>query len=181
MKKLLLPICALTAINSYANPIVATVKETPVAIEISASSKSVEQPKETPNNAPQEIKVTNTKTTIKPEAKNIASNVPSVTTNKGQIEVKTETKSVAVSKAVDAPQATTITKTTQSIESKTTPKQTVIYQIEEPEQQLSQADLDYINAVNVSEKINTIESKIINNKAISKEELKILRQHNPNY
>ena len=47
--------------------------------------------------------------------------------------------------------------------------------------ELSQADLDYIKAVNSNDKINSIESKIVNNEVISKEELKILRQKNPNY
>lgn len=42
--------------------------------------------------------------------------------------------------------------------------------------ELSQADLDYIKAVNSNDKINSIESKIVNNEVISKEELKILRQ-----
>lgn len=34
--------------------------------------------------------------------------------------------------------------------------------------ELSQADLDYIKAVNSNDKINSIESKIVNNEAISK-------------
>lgn len=46
---------------------------------------------------------------------------------------------------------------------------------------LSQADLDYIKAVNDSEKRTSIESKVINNEVITKEELDILRSLNPNY
>ena len=41
--------------------------------------------------------------------------------------------------------------------------------------ELNQADLDYIKTVNSNDKINSIESKIVNNEVISKEELNILR------
>lgn len=46
---------------------------------------------------------------------------------------------------------------------------------------LSQSDIAYINAVNSNEKKSSIESKIVNNEAITEAELKALRKMNPNY
>ncbi|MFC3172613.1 hypothetical protein ACFOGQ_19460 [Acinetobacter vivianii] len=46
--------------------------------------------------------------------------------------------------------------------------------------ELSQEDMNYIKAVNANAQINAIESKVINQEAITKEELKVLRQRNPN-
>lgn len=46
---------------------------------------------------------------------------------------------------------------------------------------LSQSDIAYINAVNANEKKSSLESKIVNNEAITEAELKVLRKMNPNY
>ena len=117
----------------------------------------------------------------------------SLTTKKGEIEVKTDGKTVSVSKAPESPLINTVTTTqktlkapeaknsTKEIQSEPVKKPVVIYQASEIMPELSQADLDYIKAVNSNDKINSIESKIVNNEVISKEELKILRQKNPNY
>ncbi|HEE5902723.1 TPA: hypothetical protein R7P95_003531, partial [Acinetobacter baumannii] len=55
-----------------------------------------------------------------------------------------------------------------------------IYSAEDVMPELSQEDLNYIKAVNANAQINSIESKVINQEAITKEELKVLRQRNPN-
>ena len=152
MKKIIIPALALIAFNTYAET-TQNGTETPVAIEINTS----------------------------------------LTTKKGEIEVKTDGKTVSVSKAPESPLINTITTTqktlkapeaknsTKEIQSEPVKKPVVIYQASEIMPELSQADLDYIKAVNSNDKINSIESKIVNNEAISKEELKILRQKNPNY
>ena len=153
MKKIIIPVLALIAFNTYAET-TQNGTETPVAIEIKHTS---------------------------------------LTTKKGEIEVKTDGKTVSVSKAPESPLINTITTTqktlkapeaknsTKEIQSEPVKKPVVIYQASEIMPELSQADLDYIKAVNSNDKINSIESKIVNNEAISKEELKILRQKNPNY
>ena len=46
---------------------------------------------------------------------------------------------------------------------------------------LSQADIDYIRAVNDSEERTYIESKVANNEVLTEKELKTLRKINPNY
>jgi len=152
MKKIIIPVLALIAFNTYAET-TQNGTETPVAIEINTS----------------------------------------LTTKKGEIEVKTDGKTVSVSKAPESPLINTITTTqktlkapeaknsTKEIQSEPVKKPVVIYQASEIMPELSQADLDYIKAVNSNDKINSIESKIVNNEVISKEELKILRQKNPNY
>ena len=152
MKKIIIPALALIAFNTYAET-TQNGTETPVAIEINTS----------------------------------------LTTKKGEIEVKTDGKTVSVSKAPESPLINTVTTTqktlkapeaknsTKEIQSEPVKKPVVIYQASEIMPELSQADLDYIKAVNSNDKINSIESKIVNNEAISKEELKILRQKNPNY
>jgi len=152
MKKIIIPALALIAFNTYAET-TQNGTETPVAIEINTS----------------------------------------LTTKKGEIEVKTDGKTVSVSKAPESPLINTITTTqktlkapeaknsTKEIQSEPVKKPVVIYQASEIMPELSQADLDYIKAVNSNDKINSIESKIVNNEVISKEELKILRQKNPNY
>ena len=153
MKKIIIPALALIAFNTYAET-TQNGTETPVAIEIKHTS---------------------------------------LTTKKGEIEVKTDGKTVSVSKAPESPLINTITTTqktlkapeaknsTKEIQSEPVKKPVVIYQASEIMPELSQADLDYIKAVNSNDKINSIESKIVNNEVISKEELKILRQKNPNY
>ena len=153
MKKIIIPVLALIAFNTYAET-TQNGTETPVAIEIKHTS---------------------------------------LTTNKGEIEVKTDGKTVSVSKAPESPLINTVTTTqktlkapeaknsTKEIQSEPVKKPVVIYQASEIMPELSQADLDYIKAVNSNDKINSIESKIVNNEVISKEELKILRQKNPNY
>ena len=153
MKKIIIPVLALIAFNTYAET-TQNGTETPVAIEIKHTS---------------------------------------LTTKKGEIEVKTDGKTVSVSKAPESPLINTITTTqktlkapeaknsTKEIQSEPVKKPVVIYQASEIMPELSQADLDYIKAVNSNDKINSIESKIVNNEVISKEELKILRQKNPNY
>jgi hypothetical protein len=152
MKKIIIPALALIAFNTYAET-TQNGTETPVAIEINTS----------------------------------------LTTKKGEIEVKTDGKTVSVSKAPESPLINTITTTqktlkapeaknsTKEIQSEPVKKPVVIYQASEIMPELSQADLDYIKAVNSNDKINSIESKIVNKEVISKEELKILRQKNPNY
>ena len=152
MKKIIIPVLALIAFNTYAET-TQNGTETPVAIEINTS----------------------------------------LTTKKGEIEVKTDGKTVSVSKAPESPLINTVTTTqktlkapeaknsTKEIQSEPVKKPVVIYQASEIMPELSQADLDYIKAVNSNDKINSIESKIVNNEVISKEELKILRQKNPNY
>ena len=151
-EKIIIPALALIAFNTYAET-TQNGTETPVAIEINTS----------------------------------------LTTKKGEIEVKTDGKTVSVSKAPESPLINTITTTqktlkapeaknsTKEIQSEPVKKPVVIYQASEIMPELSQADLDYIKAVNSNDKINSIESKIVNNEVISKEELKILRQKNPNY
>ncbi|AYO52215.1 MULTISPECIES: hypothetical protein [Acinetobacter] len=153
MKKIIIPVLALIAFNTYAET-TQNGTETPVAIEIKHTS---------------------------------------LTTKKGEIEVKTDGKTVSVSKAPESPLINTVTTTqktlkapeaknsTKEIQSEPVKKPVVIYQASEIMPELSQADLDYIKAVNSNDKINSIESKIVNNEVISKEELKILRQKNPNY
>ena len=153
MKKIIIPVLALIAFNTYAET-TQNGTETPVAIEIKHTS---------------------------------------LTTKKGEIEVKTDGKTVSVSKAPESPLINTITTTqktlkapeaknsTKEIQSEPVKKPAVIYQASEIMPELSQADLDYIKAVNSNDKINSIESKIVNKEVISKEELKILRQKNPNY
>ena len=153
MKKIIIPVFALIAFNTYAET-TQNGTETPVAIEIKHTS---------------------------------------LTTKKGEIEVKTDGKTVSVSKAPESPLINTVTTTqktlkapeaknsTKEIQSEPVKKPVVIYQASEIMPELSQADLDYIKAVNSNDKINSIESKIVNNEVISKEELKILRQKNPNY
>lgn len=153
MKKIIIPALALIAFNTYAET-TQNGTETPVAIEIKHTS---------------------------------------LTTKKGEIEVKTDGKTVSVSKAPESPLINTITTTqktlkapeaknsTKEIQSEPVKKPVVIYQASEIMPELSQADLDYIKAVNSNDKINSIESKIVNKEVISKEELKILRQKNPNY
>ncbi|AXQ20594.1 hypothetical protein BEN71_00130 (plasmid) [Acinetobacter wuhouensis] len=153
MKKIIIPVLALIAFNTYAETTQNGTK-TPVAIEIKHTS---------------------------------------LTTKKGEIEVKTDGKTVSVSKAPESPLINTVTTTqktlkapeaknsTKEIQSEPVKKPVVIYQASEIMPELSQADLDYIKAVNSNDKINSIESKIVNNEVISKEELKILRQKNPNY
>lgn len=153
MNKIIIPVLAFVAFNTHAET-AQNGAETPVAIEVSHTS---------------------------------------LTTKKGEIEVKTDGKTVSVSKAPDSPLINTVTTTEQSvkapdakqpvkeIQSKTVQEPVVIYQASEIMPELSQADLDYIKAVNSNDKINSIESKIVNNEAISKEELSILRQKNPNY
>lgn len=153
MKKIIIPVLALIAFNTYAET-TQNGTETPVAIEIKHTS---------------------------------------LTTKKGEIEVKTDGKTVSVSKAPESPLINTVTTTqktlkapeaknsTKEIQSEPVKKPVVIYQASEIMPELSQADLDYIKAVNSNDKINSIESKIANNEVISKEELKILRQKNPNY
>ena len=153
MKKIIIPALALIAFNTYAET-TQNGTETPVAIEIKHTS---------------------------------------LTTKKGEIEVKTDGKTVSVSKAPESPLINTVTTTqktlkapeaknsTKEIQSEPVKKPVVIYQASEIMPELSQADLDYIKAVNSNDKINSIESKIVNNEVISKEELKILRQKNPNY
>ena len=152
MKKIIIPALALIAFNTYAET-TQNGTETPVAIEINTS----------------------------------------LTTKKGEIEVKTDGKTVSVSKAPESPLINTVTTTqktlkapeaknsTKEIQSEPVKKPVVIYQASEIMPELSQADLDYIKAVNSNDKINSIESKIVNKEVISKEELKILRQKNPNY
>ena len=153
MNKIIIPVLALIAFNTYAET-TQNGTETPVAIEIKHTS---------------------------------------LTTKKGEIEVKTDGKTVSVSKAPESPLINTVTTTqktlkapeaknsTKEIQSEPVKKPVVIYQASEIMPELSQADLDYIKAVNSNDKINSIESKIVNNEVISKEELKILRQKNPNY
>ncbi len=153
MKKIIIPVLALVAFNTYAET-AQNGTETPVAIEISHTS---------------------------------------LTTKKGEMEVKTDGKTVSVSKAPASPLINTVTTTQKTLKapeaknpakeilSEPIKKPVVIYQASEIMPELSQADLDYIKAVNSNNKINSIESKIVNNEAISKEELKILRQKNPNY
>ena len=153
MKKIIIPVLALIAFNTYAET-AQNSAETPVAIEASHTS---------------------------------------LTTKKGEIEVKKDGKTVSVSKAPESPLINTVTTTqttskapeakqvVKEIQSKPVKEPVVIYQASEIMPELSQADLDYIKAVNSNDKINSIESKIVNNEAISKEELKILRQKNPNY
>lgn len=153
MKKIIIPVLALITFNTYAET-TQNGTETPVAIEIKHTS---------------------------------------LTTKKGEIEVKTDGKTVSVSKAPESPLINTVTTTqktlkapeaknsTKEIQSEPVKKPVVIYQASEIMPELSQADLDYIKAVNSNDKINSIESKIVNNEVISKEELKILRQKNPNY
>ncbi|WP_336149026.1 hypothetical protein [Acinetobacter radioresistens] len=105
-------------------------------------------------------------------------------TSKGSIEVKTDEKTVSLSKALNSPLINTVTTTTTEVkaEKKIQTKQTrVIPKIHEVVPELSNEDLAYINAVNQNEKINYIESKITNNEPITKEELKIIRTKNPNY
>jgi alpha-L-arabinofuranosidase len=148
MKKIIIPVLALIAFNTYAET-TQNGTETPVAIEIKHTS---------------------------------------LTTKKGEIEVKTDGKTVSVSKAPESPLINTVTTTqktlkapeaknsTKEIQSEPVKKPVVIYQASEIMPELSQADLDYIKAVNSNDKINSIESKIVNNEVISKEELKILRQ-----
>lgn len=147
MKKIIIPALALIAFNTYAET-TQNGTETPVAIEINTS----------------------------------------LTTKKGEIEVKTDGKTVSVSKAPESPLINTITTTqktlkapeaknsTKEIQSEPVKKPVVIYQASEIMPELSQADLDYIKAVNSNDKINSIESKIVNKEVISKEELKILRR-----
>ena len=153
MKKIIIPVLALIAFNTYAET-TQNGTETPIAIEISHTS---------------------------------------LTTKKGEMEVKTDGKTVSVSKAPASPLINTVTTTQKTlkapeaknpakeIQSEPVKKPLVIYQASEIMPELSQADLDYIKAVNSNDKINSIESKIVNNEVISKEELKILRQKNPNY
>lgn len=153
MKKIIIPVLALVAFNTHAET-AQNGAETPVAIEASHTS---------------------------------------LTTKKGEIEVKTDGKTVSVSKVPESPLINTVTtteKTVKTTETKQSEKEiqaepvkepVVIYQASEIMPELSQADLDYIKAVNSNDKINSIESKIVNNEAISKDELKILRQKNPNY
>lgn len=153
MNKIIIPVLAFVAFNTHAET-AQNGAETPVAIEVSHTS---------------------------------------LTTKKGEMEVKTDGKTVSVSKVPDSPLINTVTTTEQSvkapeakqpvkeIQSETVKEPVVIYQASEIMPELSQADLDYIKAVNSNDKINSIESKIVNNEAISKEELSILRQKNPNY
>lgn len=153
MKKIIIPVLALIAFNTYAET-TQNGTETPIAIEISHTS---------------------------------------LTTKKGEMEVKTDGKTISVSKAPASPLINTVTTTQKTlkapeaknpakeIQSEPVKKPLVIYQASEIMPELSQADLDYIKAVNSNDKINSIESKIVNNEVISKEELKILRQKNPNY
>lgn len=131
---------------------------------------------------------------------------PSLTATKGTLEVKTDAKTVTVSQSPNSPLATTITKTEvkagtevqkapeaikpspvkpepQVVTVKAAPaKQPVeqIYSAEDVMPELSQEDMNYIKAVNANAQINAIESKVINQEAITKEELKVLRQRNPN-
>lgn len=96
-----------------------------------------------------------------------------LTTSKGSIEVKTDEKTVSLSKALNSPLINTVTTTTTEVkaEKKIQTKQTrVIPKIHEVVPELSNEDLAYINAVNQNEKINYIESKITNNEPITKEE-----------
>ena len=111
----------------------------------------------------------------------------SLTTKQGQIEVKTNEKTLSVSKAPNSPLINTVTSISKPVE-ETTAVQKVQSSSEENRidtsditNSLSQADLDYIKAVNESEKRTNIESKITNNEAISKDELRILRKTYPNY
>ncbi|ENX24882.1 hypothetical protein F892_00032 [Acinetobacter vivianii] len=133
---------------------------------------------------------------------------PSLTAAKGTLEVKTDAKTVTVSQSPNSPLATTITKTEvkAGTEVKKAPeaikpspvkpepepqvatvkaapaKEPVeqIYSAEDVMPELSQEDMNYIKAVNANAQINAIESKVINQEAITKEELKVLRQRNPN-
>ena len=153
MRRIIIPVLALIAVNTYAET-AQNGTETPVAIEASHTS---------------------------------------LTTKKGEIEVKKDGKTVSVSKVPESPLINTVTTTqttskapeakqvVKEIQSEPVKEPVVIYQASEIMPELSQADLDYIKAVNSNDKINSIESKIVNNEAISKEELKILRQKNPNY
>lgn len=114
----------------------------------------------------------------------------SVTTEQGKIEVKTKDKTISISKTPDSPLTNTITKIETSVktdvtipskEIQTAPVEAqIIYQASDVLSELSQADLDYIKAVNAHDKVNTIESKIVNQEVITNDELKILRKKNPN-
>src|SRR5690606_32381112 len=107
----------------------------------------------------------------------------------GKIEVKTKDKTISISKTPDSPLTNTITKietsvktdvTTPSKEIQTAPVEAqIIHQASDVLPELSQADLDYIKAVNAHDKVNTIESKILNQEVITNNELKILRKKNP--
>lgn len=109
----------------------------------------------------------------------------SLTTTQGQIEVKQDGTTVSISKVPSSPLANTITSVNKPIiQEKETPKAEpadLKAQVSDIANSLSQADLDYLKAVNDNEKRSSIESKITNNEVISKDELKILRQKNPNY
>lgn len=127
MKKIIIPVLALIAFNTYAET-TQNGTETPVAIEIKHTS---------------------------------------LTTKKGEIEVKTDGKTVSVSKAPESPLINTVTTTqktlkapeaknsTKEIQSEPVKKPVVIYQASEIMPELSQADLDYIKAVNSNDKINS--------------------------
>lgn len=153
MKKIITPVLTLVAFNTYAET-AQNGTETPVAIEVSHTS---------------------------------------LTTKKGEMEIKTDGKTVSISKAPESPLINTVIttqKTLKDLETKNPAKEiqaeiikkpVVIYQATEIMPELSQSDLDYIKAVNSNDTINSIESKIVNNEVISKEELKILRQKNPTY
>ncbi|UYF73854.1 hypothetical protein [Acinetobacter ursingii] len=107
-----------------------------------------------------------------------------LTTSKGSIEVKTDEKTVSLSKAPNSPLINTVTTTTTEVKTKKeiqTEPTRVIPQVREVVPELSNEDLSYINAVNQNEKINHIESKIANNEPITQQELKIIRTKNPNY
>lgn len=153
MKKIIIPVLTLVAFNTYAET-AQNGTETPVAIEVSHTS---------------------------------------LTTKKGEMEIKTDGKTVSISKAPESPLINTVITTQKNlkdletknpakeIQAEIIKKPVVIYQATEIMPELSQSDLDYIKAVNSNDTINSIESKIVNNEVISKEELKILRQKNPTY
>ena len=105
------------------------------------------------------------------------------TTNKGQIEISKDDKTTSISKVPNSPLINTITSVTKPSNITAQNDQNDEQRIDTSDitNSLSQADLDYIKAVNSNDKINSIESKIVNNEAISREELRILRQKNPNY
>ena len=102
------------------------------------------------------------------------------TTNNGQIEVTKDDKTTSISKVPNSPLINTITSVTKP-SNMTVQNDEQRIDTSDITNSLSQADLDYIKAVNSNDKINSIESKIVNNEAISREELRILRQKNPNY
>ena len=114
----------------------------------------------------------------------------SLTTDQGEVEVKKNGETVFISKATNSPQVNTIIKTSirpkepeaKEPEAKEPEvKEDLRYQANAMLSELSDNDLEYIKVVNMNEKINTIESKVANKEVLTKEELRILRQKNPEY